>query len=48
MRESKKDTKSDIIYGGGYTSDTAKGFIKLAKERGFKNTVFKGIEKKER
>lgn len=42
--ESKKNTKSDVMYGSTYIDDAAEGFVKLAQEKGYKNTEVKGIE----
>ena len=42
--ESKKDTTKDVIYGSTYVKDAAEGFVRLAQEKGYKNTEVKGIE----
>lgn len=42
--ESKNDTSTDVIYGETYISDAAKGFVRFAKEGGYKNTEVKNIE----
>lgn len=43
--ESKKNTASSkIVYGTGTIKNAANGFVRLAKEMGYKNTEFKGIE----
>lgn len=42
--ESKKDTKDDVIYGETDMQDAAEGFVKFAKEKGYKNTEVKGME----
>lgn len=43
--ESKKDTDDNIIYGEGNIENAANGYIKYAKEKGYKNSEFKGVEK---
>lgn len=44
--ESKKNKSSNkVMYGQGTTKNAAKALIKLAKEKGYKGTEYKGMEK---
>ncbi len=42
---SKVDKDAGITYGGGQTPETAKGFVRFAREKGKKGTEYKGTQK---